>query len=139
MENSNYKNENTERNQLKEPIFKRKEQSFRIRKRFYRIGRQEIKRDRIKIKREIEELYFKPIIVSVDDVNKFEEKEMKNIGPIKNTWLIHCISKVTRKITGGFKDEVVSFFKTNIPKQTMYRRGKKLSKPKAQNKIKKKE
>ena len=89
--------------------------------------------------KEIEELYFKPTIVSVDDVNKFEEKEMKNIGPTKNTWLIHCISKVTRKITGGFKDEVVSFFKTNIPKQNMYRRGKKLSKPKAQNKIKKKE
>ena len=63
---------------------------------------------------------------------------MKNIGPI-NTWLINYISKVTRKITGGFKDEVVSLFNTNTPEQTIYRRGKKLSKPKAQNKITKKE
>ena len=100
-----------------------------------------LKEMEVKIKREIEELYFKPIIVSIDDVNKFEEKEMKNLGPIKNTWcnwLINYISKVTRKITGGFKDEVVSLFNTNTPKQTMYRRGKKLSKAKGQNKIKKK-
>ena len=89
------------------------------------------------MKRGIEELYFKPILVSIDDVNKFEEKEMKNIGPI-NSWLINYMSKVTRKITDGFKDEVVSLFNTNTHKQTIYRRGKKLSKPKAQNKITKK-
>ena len=28
-----------------------------------------------KIKREIEELFFKPIIVSINDVDKFEEKD----------------------------------------------------------------
>ena len=37
------------------------------------------------MKREIEELFFKPIIVSIDDMNKFEEREMK-IRLIKNTW-----------------------------------------------------
>ena len=46
-------------------------------------------RDReVKIKTEIEELFFKPIIVSIDDMNKFEQKEMKKIKPIKNTWCV---------------------------------------------------
>ena len=35
----------------------------------------------------------------------------------------------------GFKDKVLSLSKTNTPKQTVYGRGKKLSKPKTQNKI----
>ena len=34
---------------------------------------------------------------------------------------------------GGFKDKGVSLFKTNTPKQTVYRRGQKLSKPIKQN------
>ena len=38
-----------------------------------------------------------------------------------------------RKITGGFKDKVVSLFNTKVPKQTVYEKGKKLSKPKTQN------
>ena len=33
----------------------------------------------LKIKREIEELFFKPIIVSKDDMDEFEQKEMKKI------------------------------------------------------------
>ena len=28
---------------------------------------------------------FKPIIVSVDDMDKFEQNEMKKIRPVKNT------------------------------------------------------
>ena len=35
-------------------------------------------------------------------------------------------------MVGVFKDKVVSIFKTNTPKQTVYGRGKKPSKPKAQ-------
>ena len=87
----------------------------------------------VKIKREIEELLFKPIIVSIDDMYKFEQKEMKKIKPIKNTWhdwLINYIPKPMRKSLGGLKDKVISLFKTNTPKQTVYGRGKKLSKPK---------
>ena len=34
----------------------------------------ELKDREVKIKRQIEELFFKPIIVSIDDMNKFEEK-----------------------------------------------------------------
>ena len=73
----------------------------------------------------------------IDDVDKFENK-MKEIRPIKNTWydwLINYILEPIRKSVGGFKDKVISLFKTNTPKQTVYERGKKLSKPKTQNKI----
>ena len=41
----------------------------------------ELKDRDLKIKREIEELFFKPIIISID-----EEKEMKKIRPNKNIW-----------------------------------------------------
>ena len=73
-------------------------------------------------------------------MDKFEEKEMKKIRPIKNTWhdwdwLINYIPEPITKIVGGFKEEVVSLFNTNTPKQTVYGRGQKLRKPKAQNKI----
>ena len=55
----------------------------------------------------------------------------KKISPVQNTWydwLINYIYEPTRKSVGGFKDEIVSLFKTNTSK--VYGRGKKLSKPK---------
>ena len=57
---------------------------------------------------------------------------MKEIKPIKNTcydWLINYIPEPIRKSVGDFKDKIVSLFKTNTPEQTVYGRGKKLSKP----------
>ena len=94
-------------------------------------------RDReVKIKREIEELLFKPIIVSIDNMGKFEQKEMKKIRPIKNTWcdwFINYFPEPIRKRVGGFKDKIVSLFKTKAPKQTVNGGGKKLNKPKTQN------
>ena len=51
-----------------------------------RLKEREIKDRQVKIKREIEELFFKPITVSIEDIDKFEQKEMKKIRPIKNTW-----------------------------------------------------
>ena len=71
-------------------------------------------------------------------MNKFEQKEMKKIRPIKNTcydWLINYIPEPIRKSASGFKDKIASLFKTNTPKPRVYWRGKKLSKPKRQNKI----
>ena len=73
-------------------------------------------------------------------MDRFEKKEMKKTRPIKNNWynwrnwyncLINYISKPIRKS--------VSLFDTNTPKQIVYGRGKKPSKPKIQNikKIKK--
>ena len=60
---------------------------------------------------------------------------MKKKRPVKDTWqdwLINYTPEPIRKSESDFKDQVVSIFKTNIPKQTMYGRGKKLSKPKTQ-------
>ena len=44
----------------------------------------ELKGREEKIRREIEELFYKLIIVSKDDIDKFEEQEIKKIRPIKN-------------------------------------------------------
>ena len=68
-------------------------------------------------------------------MDKFEQKEMKKKRPVKDTWqdwLISYTPEPIGKSESDFKDQVVSIFKTNIPKQTMYGRGKKLSKPKTQ-------
>ena len=65
-------------------------------------------------------------------MDQFEQNK-KEIRPIKKIWydwLINCIFELIRKYVGGFKSKVISLFKTNTPKQTVYGRGKKLSKPK---------
>ena len=64
--------------------------------------------------------------MSIDDMGKFEEKEMKKIRPIKRTWyewLISYIPEPIRKSVGGFKDQFISIFKTNTPNQIVYGRG----------------
>ena len=69
-------------------------------------------------------------------MDKFKQKEMKRIRPTNNTWydwLINFIPEAIRKSVGGFKDKTASLFKTNTPKKTVYRRGKKLRKQKMQN------
>ena len=48
------------------------------------------------------------------------------------TWLINYIPKTIRKSVSVLKDKFVSIFKTNTPKQTVYGRGQKLSKPSKQ-------
>ena len=76
----------------------------------------------VKIKREIE------------DMDRFEEEELKKIRRIKNTWydwLITYIPKPIRKSVSVLKDKFVSLFKT--PKQTVYGKGQKLSQPRKQN------
>ena len=76
-------------------------------------------------------LKVKLIIVSIDDMDKFEEKEMKKIRPINNTWydwLINYIPEPIRNSALGFKNKVISPFKTSTPKQTVYGGGKKLNK-----------
>ena len=40
---------------------------------------------------------------------------------------MNCISEPVRKSVGGCKDKIVTLFKINLPKQTVYGRGKKLS------------
>ena len=49
--------------------------------------------------------------------------------------MVNYIPELIKKSRGGFKDKGISLFKTNTPKQTVHGRGKKLRKPKTQNKI----
>ena len=111
--------------------------SFRIRRGFYRVERYRTERGReVKIKREKQELFLKPIIVSIDDMVKIDKKEMKKIRPFRNIWydwFIDYIHEAISKNVAGFKDEIISFFRTNTPKQNVYGRGKKLSNIKRQN------
>ena len=89
LKNANYKNENIEKKILKDmrnnPFLKVKNRLVELEKYFIESKDRELKDREVKIKREIEELFLKPIILSTDDMNKFEQKEMKKIRPIKNT------------------------------------------------------
>ena len=133
MENSDNKNENVEtkylHNMQKNQFLKVKNSLSELEKNFIELKVRELKDREAKIKMEIEELLFKSIIVSIDDMGKLEQKQMKNVRPIKNTWydwLINYIRDPIRKSVGGFKNKIVSLFKTNTPKQALYGRGKKL-------------
>ena len=130
MEKQHYKNENIERKYSKV-----KNTLLESEKDFIELNCIEL-RDRVAyIKREKE------------DIDIFEEEEMKKIRPIKNTWydwVINFIPKPIRKSVSVLKGKVLNLYKkktpeqtvleTNTPeKQTVYRRGKKLSKPRKQN------
>ena len=98
MENVSYKNQNMERKYFKSiqknQFLKIKNSLLELEKVFIELKDKELKDREVKIKREIEEIFFKQIIVSIDDMNKLEQKEMKKIRPIKNTlydWLINYI------------------------------------------------
>ena len=65
-----------------------------------------------------------------------KKKEMKKIRPAENIlydWLTNYIPKPIKKGVGGFKDKTVSLFKTNTTKETVYGKGKTLSKRRKQN------
>ena len=87
MENLNYKKENIERKLLKvmqkNQFLKVKSSLLELEKDFIELKGIELKDREVIIKREIEEPYFKPIMVSIDDMDKFEQKEMKQIRQIK--------------------------------------------------------
>ena len=61
-----------------------------MRKRFYEsIGfikfKDRFKDREIKIEKQTEKLFIKPIIVSMEGMDRFEEEEMKKIRPVKHT------------------------------------------------------
>ena len=67
----------------------------------------ELKDREEKIKREIEELFYKPIIVSKDNLNKFEKQEMKKIRSIKRNWFDRLIKQsVMRKKSKMIRDKL---------------------------------
>ena len=76
MENSNNKNENVEtkylHNMQKNQFLKVKNSLSELEKIFIELKVRELKDREAKIKMEIEELVFKSIIVSIDDMGKFE-------------------------------------------------------------------
>ena len=119
-------------------FLKVKKNLFKLKKDFIKLNDKELIDRELKIKKEMRKLFSKLIIVSIDNINKFEQKEMKKIKSIKNTWYdwqINYIPKCIRKSAGGFKDKVINLFKKNTPKQTVHGRGKKLSKSATQSKI----
>ena len=59
----------------KNQIVKVKNRLLESEKSFIELRDMELKDIEVKIKREIKELFFKPIIVSVDDIDKFEKKK----------------------------------------------------------------
>ena len=87
MENLDYKNENVERKYLKNiqnnQFLKVKNTLLELKKYFMELKDIELKDRQEKIKREVEELFYKLIIMSKDDMGKSEEQEMKKIRPIK--------------------------------------------------------
>ena len=70
----------------KNQFLKVKKSILELEKGFTELKDRELKDREVKIKREIEELFFKPIILCIGDMDKFEQKETKKIRPIKNTW-----------------------------------------------------
>ena len=60
----------------KNPLLKVKVSLLELEKYIIELKEKESKDREVKTKREIDELYFKPIIVSTDDMDKFEEREM---------------------------------------------------------------
>ena len=90
MENPSYKNENIERKYFSNMRLNQslmvENNLLELEKDFIELKHREFKYREVKIKREIEELFFKPIIMSIGDMDKFEQREMKKIRPIKIIW-----------------------------------------------------
>ena len=78
MENPNYKSENTERIYLKimqnNQLLKVKNTLLELEKYFVELKDIELKDREVKIKRDIEKLFLKPIIISIDDMDRFKKK-----------------------------------------------------------------
>ena len=79
MENPNYKNENIDRKYLKimrkNQLFKGKTQILELEKDFIDLKDIELNDREIRIDRDIEELFFKAIYVSIDAMDRFEKKK----------------------------------------------------------------
>ena len=63
----------------------KKNDLLELEKYFINLTDKQLKKREIKLKKVIEELFFKPVIVSIDDMDRFEQKEIKKKRPIKIT------------------------------------------------------
>ena len=83
MENSQYENKNTETKHLNNMV---KNSLLEVEKDSIDLKDRELKDREGKIEREIEDPFFKPFIVAIDNMYKFKQKEIKKKRPITNTW-----------------------------------------------------
>ena len=103
MKHQGNKNENNEKKYLQ------------LEKDFIEITDKEIEDRKEKIKREIEELLHKAIIVSKDDTNKFEEQKMKKRRPIIRKRFDRLINKnVMEKKPETIRDKLEDNIITDI-------------------------
>ena len=83
MENPNYKNENTERKYLntmrRNQFLKVKNGILELEIDFIELRDMELKDGEVKIKWELEELFFKSIIVFVDEMDRIKKKRNEEI------------------------------------------------------------
>ena len=97
----------------KQRIFNGKNSLLKLEKGFMKLKGKQLKDREEKIKRDIEELFYKVINVSKDDMDKFEEQEMKKIRPIKKSWYNRLIKQTMVKennpkiITYKLKDKII--------------------------------
>ena len=93
-------------------FLKVKNSVLELKKDFMELKDRELKDREEKIKREIEELFFKPSIVSKDDTDKFGEKEIKKIRPIKKCWYDQLNKlwrgRETKIIRDKLKDKIIN-------------------------------
>ena len=90
MENVNYKNMNIERkyfkNMQKTQFLKLKNSLLELGNNFIELKDRGLNDGEVKIKRETEEVFLKLIVLSIDDMDKFERKNVRKIRLFKNTW-----------------------------------------------------
>ena len=109
MEDLEYKNKNIDKKCLQNM----RNNKFLIEKGVMKLKDKELKDREEKIKRDIEELFYKVINMSKDDMDKFEEQEMKKIRPIKKSWYNRLIKQTMVKennpkiITYKLKDKII--------------------------------
>ena len=117
MENQDYKDKNVERKYLENmqnnQFLKVKNSLLELKEDFIGLKDRELKDRKEKIKGEVEELFHKQIIVSKDDMDRFEEQEMNKIRTIIRKWFDRLVNKnVMRKkpkiIRNKLKDEIIN-------------------------------
>ena len=103
---------------LNNQFLKVKSSLLDLEKDFKELKDEELKDRKEKIWREREELFYKLIIVSKDDMDRFEKQEVKKIRPIKKNWYDLLIKqtmvreKKPKIIRDKLKDKIIRDFST---------------------------
>ena len=131
MKNQDYQDENIERRYLRENMqnyqfLKVKNSLLEFEKDFIQLKDRESKIRKEKLKRDIKGLFHKPLIVSKDDMDKFEEQIMKKIRPIITKWFDQVINKnvmdkkpkiISDKLKDKIFNDIWTLFQTKNKKE----------------------